>query len=307
VILVGGRTFELIYEHKNGWNADAFKERYSEVLDRYDYIVGDWGYNQLRLKGFFREGNPKATKDTSIAGLQDYLQEYCNFGCAYFVLERKAGKGGGVNGGDSGFSIADGSEEDLYADAEMPEPRSFTSGLAGGHAFSDRKPYSWREHQSPVRLSGRKESVLEATRDAVGLKAVSERSGSDNRGRGEDGARIWGSGQRQNEGKGHQAVSEGAFGGERFAGRGGPRVSGGEDDDRTEKDKRGGGRRFHSKAPKHNAPNRGRGPGQRPGGARGEGGNRPENRGRADIDGGQRHAQRGNQQRAGASQQPRNN
>ena len=27
-------------------------ERFSEVLARYDYIVGDWGYEQLRLRGF---------------------------------------------------------------------------------------------------------------------------------------------------------------------------------------------------------------------------------------------------------------
>lgn len=82
------KVYRVVRDHKNGWNLEAFRERYSEVLDRYDYIVGDWGYNQLRLKGFFREGSPKATKDTSIAHLQDYLQEYCNFGCAYFVLER---------------------------------------------------------------------------------------------------------------------------------------------------------------------------------------------------------------------------
>ncbi|GFR39329.1 hypothetical protein PRECH8_26250 [Insulibacter thermoxylanivorax] len=88
MIQLGGRTFQLAYENKNGWNYEAFRERYSDILDRYDYIVGDWGYNQLRLKGFYREGNPKGTKDTCITSLQEYIQEYCNFGCAYFVLER---------------------------------------------------------------------------------------------------------------------------------------------------------------------------------------------------------------------------
>ena len=88
MIHLNDKVFQVVRDHKNGWNLEAFRDRYSEVLDRYDYIVGDWGYNQLRLKGFFRENNPKATKDTNIANLQDYLQEYCNFGCAYFVLER---------------------------------------------------------------------------------------------------------------------------------------------------------------------------------------------------------------------------
>lgn len=92
VIQLGSRTFELAYENKNGWNFEAFRDRYSDVLDRYDYIVGDWGYNQLRLKGFFRDGNPKGSKESSISSLQEYIQEYCNFGCAYFVLERVPAK-----------------------------------------------------------------------------------------------------------------------------------------------------------------------------------------------------------------------
>lgn len=88
MIQIVGKTFELVKDFKNGWNPEAFRERYSEVLDRYDYIVGDWGYNQLRLKGFYRENHAKANKDTSIVGLQDYIIEHCNFGCAYFVLKR---------------------------------------------------------------------------------------------------------------------------------------------------------------------------------------------------------------------------
>jgi uncharacterized protein YutD len=88
MIHIAGKTYELVKDHKNGWNAEAFRSRYSEVLDRYDYIVGDWGYNQLRLKGFFKENSAKATKDTSITCLEDYLNEYCNFGCAYFILKK---------------------------------------------------------------------------------------------------------------------------------------------------------------------------------------------------------------------------
>ncbi|WP_336789759.1 YutD family protein [Paenibacillus sp. MMO-177] len=88
MIQIGGKIYELIHENRNGWNADAFKDRYSEVLERYDFIIGDWGYNQLRLKGFFRDNHMKATKDSAYSGMSDYINEYCNFGCAYFVLEK---------------------------------------------------------------------------------------------------------------------------------------------------------------------------------------------------------------------------
>jgi len=91
LIHIAGNTYELIFENRNGWNVEAFRNRYSEVLERYDYIVGDWGYNQLRLKGFFRDGHQKATKDTTFSYMTDYINEYCNFGCAYFILEKKQG------------------------------------------------------------------------------------------------------------------------------------------------------------------------------------------------------------------------
>lgn len=90
MIHIQGKTYELVKDHKDGWNAEAFRSRYSEVLDRYDYIVGDWGYNQLRLKGFMDDSRGKVPKDQAISSLQDYLNEYCNFGCAYFVLHKVA-------------------------------------------------------------------------------------------------------------------------------------------------------------------------------------------------------------------------
>ncbi|MHA6533270.1 YutD family protein [Paenibacillus sp. BAC0078] len=88
MIVIGGKGYELMLDHKDGWNPEAFRGRYSEVLDRYDYIIGDWGYSQLRLKGFYRDNHPKVTRDTAISGMVDYINEYCNFGCAYFVLHK---------------------------------------------------------------------------------------------------------------------------------------------------------------------------------------------------------------------------
>ncbi|UOE93667.1 YutD family protein [Alkalihalobacillus sp. LMS39] len=88
MIQVQGMQFELIEDVKDGWNEEEFKAKYSEVFNKYDYIVGDWGYSQLRMRGFFEDINRKATFDTKISSLSEYLYEYCNFGCAYFVLKK---------------------------------------------------------------------------------------------------------------------------------------------------------------------------------------------------------------------------
>lgn len=120
---IGGNAYVIVKDHKNGWNYEVFRERYSEVLERYDYIVGDWGYNQLRLKGFFKENNNKGAKDSSIALLHDYLNEYCNFGCAYFIIEKLGSRRGQAereNGEDGPQEAAERSIE-----AEKPKDPDF--------------------------------------------------------------------------------------------------------------------------------------------------------------------------------------
>lgn len=90
--LIGNRQYQLVVDYREGFDPERLGERYSEVLARYDYIVGDWGHEQLRLKGFFEKDNRKAFPDQRIDTLEDYLYEYCNFGCAYFVIKRIGGK-----------------------------------------------------------------------------------------------------------------------------------------------------------------------------------------------------------------------
>lgn len=83
-----GQHYQLIENVKDGFQEEELKERYSEILKKYDFIVGDWGYDQLRLKGFYHDHHAKASFDSKISLLDDYLYEYCNFGCAYFVLKK---------------------------------------------------------------------------------------------------------------------------------------------------------------------------------------------------------------------------
>lgn len=91
LVIIDGFEYELITDYRDAFKQEDFNGRYAEILNKYDYIVGDWGYGQLRLKGFFEDKNQKASFDTKISTLADYLYEYCNFGCAHFVL-RKVGK-----------------------------------------------------------------------------------------------------------------------------------------------------------------------------------------------------------------------
>ncbi|MBZ2406755.1 YutD family protein [Liquorilactobacillus hordei] len=85
-LLIDGHPYVIEKNFRNGFDVEKLKERFSQILTKYDYIVGDWGYDQLRLHGFYAADSKKGFPSQSIDHMQDYLLEYCNFGCAYFVL-----------------------------------------------------------------------------------------------------------------------------------------------------------------------------------------------------------------------------
>jgi uncharacterized protein YutD len=194
IVSTGGNAFTLVHEHKNGWNAEAFKERYSEVLDRYDYIVGDWGYSQLRLRGFYREGHPRATKETMIAGLVDYLNEYCNFGCAYFVLNKVEADavppvapefpgGFGIPGTDLGDTADSDSAAVSAASSEAAAQAAETAATAGGNGILMRWPLRERPG-GPVRIPGASavaRAAQESERRQQAQAAANAKPGGDSR------------------------------------------------------------------------------------------------------------------------------
>lgn len=88
MVVLNGKKYKVIENVNDAYQEEVVSKRYADVLGKYDYIVGDWGYSQLRMKGFYNVNNRKASFDTRIDYLEDYLYEYCNFGCSYFILQR---------------------------------------------------------------------------------------------------------------------------------------------------------------------------------------------------------------------------
>lgn len=141
MIQIGGKTYELIQNYKDAWDAEAFKQRYSEVLDRYDYIIGDWGYEKLRLKGFLRDNHPKANRDTAYSGITDYINEYCNFGCKYFVLQKAKDSGAKEQGKEYAHESNKEQGKDSHTkEFQAREPQVKESQARESHGKDHRQP-----------------------------------------------------------------------------------------------------------------------------------------------------------------------
>lgn len=98
-ITINEVPYKLIENYRDAFDPKELESRYSDLLDRYDYIMADISDEKARLKGFYRAGYQKAPAELRISSLDEYRLEYCNFGCAYYLLERADGKKGVYSGG----------------------------------------------------------------------------------------------------------------------------------------------------------------------------------------------------------------
>ena len=55
----------------------------------FDYIVGDWAYGKLRLKGFNSKTNANFKDYNDVDKIEEYLNNYCAYGCKYFILSKE--------------------------------------------------------------------------------------------------------------------------------------------------------------------------------------------------------------------------
>lgn len=92
VVTIGDKVFHLVHNYQNGFDKEKLEQRYSDIFAKHDYIVGDWGHEQLRLKGFFSTSRKKMPDELKISHLEDYIKEYMNYGAAFFVLKRMRSK-----------------------------------------------------------------------------------------------------------------------------------------------------------------------------------------------------------------------
>lgn len=80
--------YEVIEDYKDGLDLEVLKEYITDYFDKYDYILGDWAYGHLRLKGFCNEENKIKNKINDYNFVKEYIKKYCAYECRYFILKR---------------------------------------------------------------------------------------------------------------------------------------------------------------------------------------------------------------------------
>ncbi|MDE5977646.1 MAG: YutD family protein [Turicibacter sp.] len=80
--------YGVVKTHLIEFDEVLFYQKLTEVLEKYDIIVGDFSGSQLRLKGFYYNERKNVPLDTKCVTIPEYLAEYCVYGCPYYIVEK---------------------------------------------------------------------------------------------------------------------------------------------------------------------------------------------------------------------------
>ena len=83
-----GQNYIIDKDDNKVFDYDLVKELFTDYFKDYDYVLGDFSYNKLRLKGFCDKNNKKLTKINDIKELDNYIKNYCAYNCKWFLIKK---------------------------------------------------------------------------------------------------------------------------------------------------------------------------------------------------------------------------
>ena len=82
------KKYKIIKDYGDTVSSCNLEELVTEYYDNFDFIVGDWAYGKLRLKGFYNKNKKFVKKFNNIENVSDYIENSCAYGCKHFILEK---------------------------------------------------------------------------------------------------------------------------------------------------------------------------------------------------------------------------
>jgi uncharacterized protein YutD len=87
-MIINDKKYEVIKNEKEGLDEEVLKEKLTDYYDGFDYVVGDWAYGKLRLKGFNEKKNKNFKPYNDYSKVEQYLNDKCAYGCRYFIIKK---------------------------------------------------------------------------------------------------------------------------------------------------------------------------------------------------------------------------
>ena len=88
-IMVNHQKYLVMKEENDAIDLEALEKGLTDYFLDFDYVVGDWAYGKLRLKGFNSKTNPHFKEMNDIDKVEEYIRDYCAYGCRYFIIGKE--------------------------------------------------------------------------------------------------------------------------------------------------------------------------------------------------------------------------
>ncbi|MDD3452663.1 MAG: DUF1027 domain-containing protein [Bacilli bacterium] len=87
-LFINDLKYELIENYKDALNIDELINKMTDYFNEFDYVIGDYSYGKLRLKGFCNKDNKNYKDINDINNLKIYINDFCAYDCRYFVIKK---------------------------------------------------------------------------------------------------------------------------------------------------------------------------------------------------------------------------
>ncbi len=87
-IVLNENEYEVIKDYKDAFNKEDITNLYTDYFKDYDYILGDYAYSKLRLKGFCNKDNSLFNDINDYDKIDEYINNECAYECKYFILKK---------------------------------------------------------------------------------------------------------------------------------------------------------------------------------------------------------------------------
>ncbi len=87
-IILFNEEYNIIKDENEVFNFEEVSSLATDYFKPFDYILGDYAYGKLRLKGFYNDKNKNANKINKLSYLETYIKDYCAYNCKYFLIEK---------------------------------------------------------------------------------------------------------------------------------------------------------------------------------------------------------------------------
>ena len=86
--VINGKKYLLVKNYRDALNEEELLEKLTDYFEKFDYVLGDYAYGKLRLKGFNNKNNEGYKTINDYANVSEYISKYCAYGCRYFILQK---------------------------------------------------------------------------------------------------------------------------------------------------------------------------------------------------------------------------